>query len=79
MIWSSYSVVVISMNGFYRSQTLHHGSMNDHELSLAIYVPVKIFQGSHVSTKIFYLELYYQRIIFCQIISELQYIIYIYV
>ena len=50
MVWSSYSVVAISINGFYRGQSqgqsLHHGSANDRELSLAIYV-----QGKNISKK----------------------------
>ena len=58
MVWSGCIVVAISINGFYCSRSLHHGSVNDCELSLAIYVQGKIFQGSYVSAKIFY---YYQE------------------
>ena len=36
-------------------RSLHRGSANERELSLAIYVQEKIFRGIHVSTKIFYL------------------------
>ena len=50
MVWSSHSVVAISINGLHHGRSLHHGSMNNQELSLAIYV----------SMKILYLELYYQ-------------------
>ena len=57
MVRSSHSVVVISINGFYHGRLLHHDSMNDRELSLAIYGQGK---GSDVFVKIFYLELYYQ-------------------
>ena len=53
MVWSSPSVVAISINGFYCS------SMNNRESSLTIYVKAKIFQGSHTSTKVFYFEFYY--------------------
>ena len=35
---------------------------------------LKIFRGSHASTKIFYLEFFYQWNIFCRKISELRYI-----
>ena len=58
MVLSNYSVA--GNYSFYCSRALHHDSMNEHELSLAIYIEVKIFQGSHVSMKIFYLEFYYQ-------------------
>ena len=58
MVLSNYSVA--GNYSFYYSRALHHGSMNEHELSLAIYIEVKIFQESHVSMKIFYLEFYYQ-------------------
>ena len=62
MVWSSRNVVAISINGFYYGRSLYPGSVNDCELSLVIYVcsKVKIFRGSHVSTKTFYLELHYQ-------------------
>ena len=53
MVWSGRIVVAISINGFYCSRSLHHSSVNDCELSLAIYVQGKIFQGSYVSTKYF--------------------------
>ena len=52
MAWSSLSVVAISIHGFYCN------SMNNRELSLTIYVQGK--KGSHTSTKVFYLEFYYQ-------------------
>ena len=35
---------------------------------------VKVFQGSHASTKIFYLEFFYKWNIFCRKISKLRYI-----
>ena len=58
MVLSNYSVADI--NSFYCGRALHRSSMNEHELSLAIYIEVKIFQRSHVSMKMFYLEFYYQ-------------------
>ena len=41
-----YSLVVIRINGFYHGQALHHGSINECELSLAIYV-----QGKNILRK----------------------------
>ena len=38
MVWSSHSVVAISINGFYHGRLLHHDSVNDRQLSLVIYV-----------------------------------------
>ena len=46
MVRNSYSVVAININGFYCGQLLHHGSVNDRELSLAIY-----FQGKNISRR----------------------------
>ena len=59
MVWSSHSVVAASSNSFYDNQAFYCRSVKECELSLAIYVEGKIFQGSHVPTKIFHLELYY--------------------
>ena len=71
MVRSSYSVVAININSFYHNWVPYHGSLNMHELSLATHIQGKIFQWSHVSTKIFYLELYYHWNIFYQINSEI--------
>ena len=44
MVQSGHSVVaisIISINGFYHGRSLHHISINNHELLLAIYVQGK--------------------------------------
>ena len=41
-----YSLVAVRINGFYHGQSLHHGSMNDCELSLAVHV-----QGNNILRK----------------------------
>ena len=43
MVQSTHSVVASNINGFYLGLLLHCGSVNNHELSLAIYVQGKIF------------------------------------
>ena len=50
---------LVAIAYLYDSQSLQCGSVNKRKLLVAIYVQGKIFQGSHVSMKKFYLELYY--------------------
>ena len=59
----TYSVVAISVNSLPRLIAAPWCSINECELSLAIYTfKVKIFRGSRVSTKIFYLEFFINEI-----------------
>ena len=41
IVWSSHSVVAISINGFYHGRLLHHSNVNDCELLLVIHVQDK--------------------------------------
>ena len=60
MIRNSHSVVAISINDFYHAQLLHHGSMNDCELLLAIYVQGRNILRKSCIHKNILLELHYQ-------------------